>query len=399
MALAAAAGPPAAVPRRRSIAGLRSRAACPDASSACRMPAASSGCSTWPTTRLQRRRWPPTCARCRSPGRTLAVCGMLGDKDVPGVVGALRESIDQWFAATSEGPRAIDAAELGAQGRRRRASHLQPAGTVPAGDATRRRGCARPGDRIVVFGSFHTVGPALAALAFPYNPRAMEEPLKARLIGASILVLLAVVLVPELLSGPKIRGRRRGGGRARRTRAPSRSTSAVRWQPAPGSTPRPDTAPAPRHGAMPTVEPTPRRLRLRLTPATAAPSRRRRRGDRRPAAEAPAAPPAPEPAPEATAAGDRSRAAPAQSRRPRAGSRCRSARSVPRRRPASWSPTSRPTACRRTSRRWPSPARHCIASGSGPVADRAAADKLAARLKARGLPVVRRHRRLTRPLC
>jgi cell division septation protein DedD len=31
----------------------------------------------------------------------------------------------------------------------------------------------------------------------------MEEPLKARLIGASILVVLAVVLVPELLSGPK----------------------------------------------------------------------------------------------------------------------------------------------------------------------------------------------------
>jgi DedD protein len=31
----------------------------------------------------------------------------------------------------------------------------------------------------------------------------MEEPLKARLIGASILVLLAVALVPELLSGPK----------------------------------------------------------------------------------------------------------------------------------------------------------------------------------------------------
>jgi len=31
----------------------------------------------------------------------------------------------------------------------------------------------------------------------------MEEPLKARLIGASILVVLAVALVPELLSGPK----------------------------------------------------------------------------------------------------------------------------------------------------------------------------------------------------
>jgi DedD protein len=38
---------------------------------------------------------------------------------------------------------------------------------------------------------------------FPYNPRAMEEQVKARLIGATVLVVLAVALVPELLSGPR----------------------------------------------------------------------------------------------------------------------------------------------------------------------------------------------------
>ena len=89
------------------------------------------------------------------PGRTLAVCGMLGDKDVPGVIGTLRESIDLWFAATAEGPRAIDAAELA-----RRAGeagvYLQPAGTVPEA-MQRAAGVARAGDRIVVFGSFHVV--------------------------------------------------------------------------------------------------------------------------------------------------------------------------------------------------------------------------------------------------
>ena len=99
------------------------------------------------------------------PGRTLAVCGMLGDKDVPGVIGTLRESIDQWFAATAEGPRAIDAAELA-----RRAGeagvYLQSAGTVP--EAMQRAAeVARAGDRIVVFGSFHVVGPALATLSVP----------------------------------------------------------------------------------------------------------------------------------------------------------------------------------------------------------------------------------------
>jgi dihydrofolate synthase/folylpolyglutamate synthase len=98
-------------------------------------------------------------------GRTLAVCGMLGDKDVPAVIDTLRESVDQWFAASPEGPRAIDAAEL-----QRRAGTvgvaLQPAGTVP--EAMQRAAeVARPGDRIVVFGSFHTVGPALAALHIP----------------------------------------------------------------------------------------------------------------------------------------------------------------------------------------------------------------------------------------
>ena len=95
-------------------------------------------------------------------GRTLAVCGMLGDKDVTGVIGALRDSIDEWLAASSEGPRAIDAAELV----RRALSAgvtLQPSGTV-AEAMNRAASLARPGDRVVVFGSFHTVGPALASL-------------------------------------------------------------------------------------------------------------------------------------------------------------------------------------------------------------------------------------------
>jgi len=98
-------------------------------------------------------------------GRTLAVCGMLGDKDVPGVIGTLRDSIDQWYAATSAGPRALDAAELS-----RRAGtagvHLQPAGTVSEAMQSAAE-VARAGDRIVVFGSFHTVGPALATLGVP----------------------------------------------------------------------------------------------------------------------------------------------------------------------------------------------------------------------------------------
>jgi dihydrofolate synthase / folylpolyglutamate synthase len=99
------------------------------------------------------------------PGRTIAVCGMLGDKDVPGVVSELRESFDAWLAATSEGPRAIDAEEL----QRRAATagvEFEPSGSIVEAMQHAARIVGR-GDRIVVFGSFHTVGPALAHLGVP----------------------------------------------------------------------------------------------------------------------------------------------------------------------------------------------------------------------------------------
>ena len=100
-----------------------------------------------------------------TPGRTLAVCGMLGDKDVAGVVAALVPVVDRWFAAIAEGPRAIDDVEL-----TRRAAMagvtMRPAGSIVAA-LDRAAAQATQGDRIVVFGSFHTVGPALAALGVP----------------------------------------------------------------------------------------------------------------------------------------------------------------------------------------------------------------------------------------
>ena len=107
-------------------------------------------------------------------GRTLALCGMLGDKDVAGVIARVAPVIDEWYAATTEGPRAIDARELA-----RRALAIgvvmQPIGSVrETMDRVARD--ARDGDRVVVFGSFHTVGPALAALDVPlYSARDGRE--------------------------------------------------------------------------------------------------------------------------------------------------------------------------------------------------------------------------------
>jgi len=88
---------------------------------------------------------------------TYAVFAMLRDKDIEGVCRALKDRISTWFAADLSVPRGAGAAVL--------ADALARAGA--AGDvlcfrnpldayvAARKR--ANENDRIVVFGSFHTV--------------------------------------------------------------------------------------------------------------------------------------------------------------------------------------------------------------------------------------------------
>jgi dihydrofolate synthase/folylpolyglutamate synthase len=96
------------------------------------------------------------------PRRTLAVAGILGDKDIAGIVTTLAPVIDGWILAALDSPRAVGTANIAAS---------LPAGSeviaqapdVPAA-CTVARGAARPGDRVVVFGSFLTVGPALEFL-------------------------------------------------------------------------------------------------------------------------------------------------------------------------------------------------------------------------------------------
>ena len=51
-------------------------------------------------------------ARMPSAGRTLAVFAMLRDKDIAGVIDAVKNRIDAWFVAGTEGPRAADASAL-----------------------------------------------------------------------------------------------------------------------------------------------------------------------------------------------------------------------------------------------------------------------------------------------
>lgn len=94
--------------------------------------------------------------------RTLAVCGVLGDKDIAGITQVLAASIDAWIIAGLQGPRAVSADDL----RARLPRGAQVIGAEPDVAAACRaaRAAAMPGDRIVVFGSFLTVGPALEFL-------------------------------------------------------------------------------------------------------------------------------------------------------------------------------------------------------------------------------------------
>lgn len=95
--------------------------------------------------------------------QTLAVFGIMADKDIDGVIAALKPRVDQWLVATLPPPRGATAMRL------RR--HLEQAGVVAnairtfddAGAAYRAaREIATEADRIIVFGSFLTVAAALA---------------------------------------------------------------------------------------------------------------------------------------------------------------------------------------------------------------------------------------------
>ena len=97
-------------------------------------------------------------------GGTIAVCGMFGDKDVDGVIAAVAAQIDVWVTAGVSGGRALASGELAAKISAHGGSVAFVAGDVVSAcrHAQRISGAA---DRIVVFGSFHTVGPALEWLS------------------------------------------------------------------------------------------------------------------------------------------------------------------------------------------------------------------------------------------
>jgi len=97
-------------------------------------------------------------------GKSFAVCGMLADKDAAGIAAALAGCFDACWLASLEGARGISAQALAGRIGGALGAPLALADGVAAACAAA-YAAAGPRDRIVVFGSFHTVGPALEWLA------------------------------------------------------------------------------------------------------------------------------------------------------------------------------------------------------------------------------------------
>lgn len=95
-----------------------------------------------------------------SGGRTLAVCGILADKDAAAVVAELRDCVHAWWCIPTEGERGRSGTSLAQMIRRQVAVPVEAANSTSAGCAAALAG-SNPMDRIVVFGSFHAVGPVL----------------------------------------------------------------------------------------------------------------------------------------------------------------------------------------------------------------------------------------------
>jgi dihydrofolate synthase/folylpolyglutamate synthase len=98
-------------------------------------------------------------------GRTLAVFAALADKDVEGIVAALEDAVSMWFLAGLESVagrgQSVDglAARLAGTAAAGGSRHARVAAALDAAQAD-----TNVGDRILVFGSFHTVAEALAIL-------------------------------------------------------------------------------------------------------------------------------------------------------------------------------------------------------------------------------------------
>ncbi len=104
-----------------------------------------------------------TMATGRAGGKTVAVIGLLDDKDADGIVTLLSSVVDRWIAVGADNPRGVPPEELG-----RVIANITNTGCLVADSLFEALHFAREitdqDDRILVTGSFYVVGPALQML-------------------------------------------------------------------------------------------------------------------------------------------------------------------------------------------------------------------------------------------
>ena len=105
-----------------------------------------------------------TLATMPSGGELIAIVGVLADKDVAGVIAPLTSRVDRWVAMTADSHRALAADDLARQVSNLSGKPCLVAGSAAAAIKFARRS-ASENDRILVTGSFFTVGPVLNQLA------------------------------------------------------------------------------------------------------------------------------------------------------------------------------------------------------------------------------------------
>ena len=103
------------------------------------------------------------------PGRTIAVCGILQDKDAAAIARVMAGCAQEWIVCGLPGPRGTEAAALAA----RLSPAVQATALVPtvAAGLELARARAVGDDRVLVFGSFITVAAALEWLSWNSAPR------------------------------------------------------------------------------------------------------------------------------------------------------------------------------------------------------------------------------------
>ncbi len=98
------------------------------------------------------------------PGRSLAVCGAMRDKDIAGIATAMAGAVDRWYPCGVPGPRGLSGRELAQRLPVASPSQIPSFGDPRAAFAAARAEAVASQDRVVVLGGFPVVAAALEAL-------------------------------------------------------------------------------------------------------------------------------------------------------------------------------------------------------------------------------------------